>query len=199
MREHALVVEEIANATGSTKSKRVSYKESDKLMIAKYGNIHGPARTIAKYVKQFPKLTESTVRKWIAKYRKELSTAGNNQIPISIGEKRGRPLSLPVELDAKLRKFIVCLREAGGNINRHVIHGVLMGLIKADLSNYGSCLDFNVTRGWINYLYKLMNMTRRMFTTSRPKTTRSIWEETRFTFLKEIADAVCWHDVPDEL
>ena len=74
-----------------------------------------------------------------------------------------------------------------------------MGLIKADLSNYGSCLDFNVTRGWINYLYKLMNMTRRMFTTSRPKTTRSIWEETRFTFLKEIADAVCWHDVPDEL
>ena len=31
-REHALVVEEIANATGSTKSKRVSYKESDKLM-----------------------------------------------------------------------------------------------------------------------------------------------------------------------
>ena len=34
-REHALVIEEIANATGSTKSKRVSYKESDKLMITK--------------------------------------------------------------------------------------------------------------------------------------------------------------------
>ena len=42
-REHALVVEEIVNATGSTKFEHVSYKESDKLMIAKYRNIHGPA------------------------------------------------------------------------------------------------------------------------------------------------------------
>ena len=103
-------------------------------------------------MKQFPKLTESTVHKWIAKYCKEFSTAGNNQIPISIGEKRGTPLSLPVELDAKFKKFIVCLREAGGNINQHVIHGVLMGLIKADLSKYGSCLDFNVPRGWMDKL-----------------------------------------------
>ena len=148
-------------------------------------------------MKQFPKLTESTVHKWIAKYCKELSTAGNNQIPISIGEKRGRPLSLPLELDAKFRKFIVCLREAGGNINQHVIHGVLMSLIKADLSKYGSCMDFNVPRGWI--IYKQMNMTRRMVTASRPKITHSIWEEAHFIFLKEMAHAVCWNDIPDKL
>ena len=197
-KEHALVIEEIANATGSAKSQRTNYQESDKLAIAKYGNIHGPARAVAKYIKQFPKLSESTVRAWIAKYRKQLSTSTNNQI-ISIGEKRGRPLSLPVELDAKLRRFILSLREAGGNVNRHVIHGVLMGLIKADLARYGSCLEFNVTRGWINYLYKRMNMARRMVTTSRPKITRSIWEETRFIFLREIAHAVSWHDIPDEL
>ena len=119
-REHALVVEEITNATGSTKSKCVNYKESDKLMIAKYGNIHGPPHTIAKHMKQFPNLTENTVCKWIAKYRKKLSTAGNNQIPISIREKPVRPSSLPVELNAMLRKFIVCLHEAGGNINRQL-------------------------------------------------------------------------------
>ena len=74
-----------------------------------------------------------------------------------------------------------------------------MGLIKADLARYGSCLDFNVTRGWINYLYKRMNMARRMVTTSRPQITRSIWEETRFIFLREIAHAVSWHDILDEL
>ena len=163
-------------------------------MIAKYANMHGPARATAKYVKQFPKLSESTVRGWVAKYRKELSGTENNQFtindsviaPITIGQKRGRPLSLPTELDAKLRRFIIC----------HVIHGVLMGLIKSDLSKYGSCLDFNVTRGWINYLYKRMNMVRRMVTTSRPRITRSIWEETRFIFLEEIAQAV---SCPDEL
>jgi len=120
-KEHALVIEEIANATGSAKSQRTSYQESDKLVIAKYGNIHGPARAVAKYTKQFSKLSERTVRALIAKYRKQLSTSTNNQITISIGEKQGRPLSLPVELDAKLRNIILSLRETGGNINRHVI------------------------------------------------------------------------------
>ena len=147
-REHSLIIEEIANATGSTKFKRVNYKEGDKLMIAKYANMHGPARATAKYVKQFPKLSESTVRGWVAKYRKELSDTENNQFtindsviaPIAIGQKRGRPLSLSTELDAKLRRFIICLREAGGNINRRVIHGVLMGLIKSDLSRAFPCL-----------------------------------------------------------
>ena len=83
-REHSLIIEEIDNATGSTKSKRVNYKESDKLMIAEYANMHGPARATAKYVKQFPKLSESTVRGWVAKYRKELSSTENNQFTIKI-------------------------------------------------------------------------------------------------------------------
>ena len=82
-REHSLVIEEIANATGSTKSKRVNYKESDKLMIAKYANMHGPARATAKYLKQFSKLSESTVRGWVAKYRKKLSTTENNELTIN--------------------------------------------------------------------------------------------------------------------
>ena len=200
--EHALVVEEIANATGAGKpTKRTVYSEKDKLMIARYGNTHGPARAIAKFVKEFPKLTDSTVRAWIAKYRKELSAnnGNNEEIPITVGQTRGRPLSLPVELDTKLITFIMSLRNAGGNINRHVVHGILMGLIKSNLTKYGSCLDFNVSRGWINYLYKPMNMSRRMVSTSRPKITRSIWEETRFVFLQEIAHAVSWHDIPDEL
>ena len=189
-KEHALVIQEIANATGSTTMfKRASYKESDKLMIARYGNIYSPAHAVAKYTKQFPKLTESTVRGWIAKYLKQLATTANHD-GISIGEKRGTTLSLPAELDTKRRRFTISLREAGGNINRHVIHGLLMGLIKADLSRYGSCLDFNVTRGWINYLYKRMNMTKRMITTSRPNITCSIWKETQYIILQEIAYAV---------
>jgi len=38
-----------------------------------------------------------------------------------------------------------------------------------------------------------------MVTTSRPKITRSILEETCFILLREIAHAVNWHDIPDEL
>ena len=41
-----------------------------------------------------------------------------------------------------------------------------------------------------------MDMIRRMITTSMSKITRSIWGETRFIFLQEIAQAV---NIPDEL
>ena len=61
--EHALVVEEIANATGEAKpTKRTVYSEKDKLMIAKYGNTHGPTRALSKFAKQFPKLSDSSIR-----------------------------------------------------------------------------------------------------------------------------------------
>ena len=93
--------------------------------------MHGPARAVAKYLPQFPKLSESTVRRWLGKYRKELknhvqtsTTPSSSGSPgIRIGTKCGRPLSLPEELDAKLRRFITCLREARVNINRSVVYG----------------------------------------------------------------------------
>ena len=199
-REFSLVTEEIENLA-SEKKTRVTYKEQDKLMMARYANQHGPSRTVAKYLKDFPKLKESTLRGWLVKYRNELKskTDSGSRKDIKIGMKRGRPLSLPQDLDLKLRRFILSLREAGGMINIHVIHGILMGLIKSDLVKYGQYLDFNVTRGWINYLYKRLNFKRRMVTTSRPTITHSIWVEARFIYLNEIAQAVSEHERPDEL
>lgn len=43
----------------------------------------------------------------VANYRKQLSASTNNQITISMEEKRDRQLFLPVELDAELKKFIL--------------------------------------------------------------------------------------------
>ena len=68
---------------------------------------------------------------------------------------------------------------AGGTINRHVIFGVLMGFIKSDLKTYGMYLEFQITDGWIQSLFRRMNLSQRMVTTSRPTVTRSIWLETR--------------------
>jgi len=71
-------------------TKRTVCSEKDKLTIARYGNTHGPARAIAviaKFVKEFPKLT---VRAWIAKYCKELSAnnKNNEEIPITLDKRR---------------------------------------------------------------------------------------------------------------
>ena len=91
------------------------------------------------------------------------------------------------------------MRTAGGTINKHVIYGILMGLIKADMTRYGGYLDFTVTKGWLQSLYSRMNMSRRMVTTSRPIVTSSLWEEVRTQFHNDIASAVLKYNIPDEL
>ena len=102
-REFSLVTEERKNLS-SEKKKRVTYKEQDKLVMARYAYQHGPSRTVAKYLKDFPKLNESTIRGWLAKYRDEIKgkTDSGSKKDIRIGMKRGRPLSLPQDLDLKL-------------------------------------------------------------------------------------------------
>ena len=60
------------------------------------------------------------------------------------------------------------MKNSGATINKHVIYGIVMGLIKADLTRYDGYLDFVITKGWIQSLYKIMNMFRVMVTTSRP-------------------------------
>ena len=91
------------------------------------------------------------------------------------------------------------MRTAGGTINKHVIYGLLMGLIKADMIRYGCYLDFTVTKGWLQSLCSRMNMSRRMVTTSRPIVTSSLWEEVRTQLHNDIASAVLKCNIPDEL
>ena len=56
----------------STASARVTYKEEDKCKIAKYANHCRTTNAVNRFKKEFPKLTESTVRGWLAKYRSQL-------------------------------------------------------------------------------------------------------------------------------
>ena len=79
---------------------------------------------------------------------------------VIISQARGRLLLLPAELDEKLRLFITNMRTAGGTINKHVIYGILMGLIKADMTRHGGYLDFTGTKDWLQTLYSRMNMSR---------------------------------------
>ena len=144
----------------------------------------------------FPNLTESTVRPWVRNYREELE----NKSPmheIAILQRRGLPLYLSSELDLKLQKFLINSGKAGVGVNRHVVSGDLLGLIKSDLESYGSLLNFNVIDGRLQSLYKRMNFSRRTAKTSRPVITKSIWEEVRTTFLHDIVSVCIEYDILD--
>ena len=135
------------------------------------------------------------MRRWVKVYRRN-----GNDVAVSISKRRGRPLSLPNELDTKLRSFLLNLRKAGGVVNKFVVKGVLMGLIRSNMVQFGAYADFKVTRGWTQYLYKRMNFTQRMVTTSRPPITKVIFEkEVKRKFLHNIAKKVVEHNIPDKV
>ena len=136
------------------------------------------------------------MRPWVSKYKKEIKKKSAECVIIS--QTRGRPLLLPAELDIKLRLFITNMRTAGGTISKHLIYGILMGLIKADMTRYGGYLDFAVTKGWVQSLYSRMNMSRRMVTPSRPIVTSSLWEEVGTQFHNDIASALLKDNIPHE-
>ena len=152
-----------------TKKRRVMYKEEEKMKVVKHACSHGVTNAIRFFKKEFPNLAESTVRPWVNKYKEEIKRKSAECVIIS--QTRVRPLLLPAKLDKKLRLFITSMRTAGGTINKHVIYGILRGLIKAGMTRYGGYLDFTVTKGWLQSLYSRMNMSRRMVTTSRPTVT----------------------------
>ena len=121
------------------------YKEEEKMKVAKYSCLRGVTNTIKIFEKEFPNLTESTVLPWVNKYKEEIKKKSAECVIIS--QTRGRPCLLPAELDEKLNLFITNMKTAGGTINKHVIYGILMGLIKADMARYGGYLDFTVNKG----------------------------------------------------
>ena len=126
-----------------------------------YANLHTTTNALKHFKKELPNISEPSIRRWLSTYRKHLKAKVDSG-KIVISERRGRPFSLPEELDSKLRKFLLNIRKAGGRINRHVVSGVLMGLIKSDLDKYGRRLEFCVIKGWLQYLYTRMNLSRKM-------------------------------------
>ena len=74
-----------------------------------------------------------------------------------------------------------------------------MGLIRSDLVVFGSYIDFCVTKSWLQHLYRRMNFTRRMVTTSRPVVTKSIYDEVKTKYLHDIVSVCLEYQIPDEL
>ena len=109
----------------------VMYKEEEKMKVVKYACSHGVTNVIRFFKKEFPNLTGSTVRSWVNKYKEKVIKKKSAECVI-ISQTRGRPLQLPAELDEKLRLFITNMRTAWET----VIYGILMGLIKADMTRY---------------------------------------------------------------
>ena len=65
-------IKETLEAPPEKKRKRTKYTEEEKMKIVKYAASHGVASALRYFRKDFPNLTESTVRPWLSKYRDEI-------------------------------------------------------------------------------------------------------------------------------
>ena len=78
-------------------SKRAVYAEKNKQRVARYAALHGVSSAVKHFKAEFPKISKSTVCPWLTKYK---SCRANS---LSIGSKRGRPLSYRMNLIKKCR------------------------------------------------------------------------------------------------
>ena len=70
------------------------------MKITKYANLYYIANSVRRYSKEFPNISESTVRGWLKKVCRDLT----RKVPceeVVIPKTRGRPLYLPEGLDEK--------------------------------------------------------------------------------------------------
>lgn len=84
--------------------------------------------------------------------------------------------------DAKPREFLIAQGKADVTLNRHTVHGVLIGLIKSNLQKLETLLETTVTDDWLHFLYQRVNFVRRSLITSRPVVTESLWIKTQTLF-----------------
>ena len=185
---------------GKPKKKKQIYSPKDRAVIGNYAAANGVASCLRHFKIKYPNLIESTARKFKKLYSASAfgntSTATVTELPLM---KMGRPLNLPLEIDNKLQRFLIKVREAGGVINVQVINGVVMGLVQANLSKYGYLLNFEPTRGWRQSLYRRLRFTKRRSTTSRPPVSTLAYSEAKLRYHQRIKLVVRLYSIPEPL
>ena len=194
----------------SSKRKRGQYLthlDDARLAIPKYANIHGATKAARKFSTADKKLSESTVRTWVNKFRKEMKKTEKDFDEMTAkdmsSKPRGRPLLLGDELDQQVQDHLKAIRESGGVhgvVNRTIVlaagHGIVSSHNRSYLEEYGGHIKLD--RGWSSSLMERMGYVYRKGTHA----TSSIpvnFDELQQDFYKYITKTVKKYKIPDQL
>ena len=180
-----------------------------KAELGKYAAVNGVAATLRKYSKRYPSLKESSVRTWRDKYTQELNrrkqgVAKSEYGKIVISElpdkKTGRLYLLGEELDERVQRYLIALRERGAVINTSIVLACAEGLIKNQDSNLLASNGGHIvlTKSWGKCLLKRMGFIKRRVSTSA-KISVTNFEEMKGQYLQDIKVNVEFDDIPKEM
>ena len=121
-----------------------------------------------KFLVKYPKLTESTIRNFKRMYMKQVKEQRKNGDDTCVTElpilPKGRP-PLMLNLDGKLLSFLKALRLKGGVVNIHVVRAAAVALIQSNPSQMQYYANFDMSRSWVQSVYRRLGYTKRLGTT----------------------------------
>ena len=163
--------------------------------IARYAKTFGATAAMKHFQSKHPKLkfSRTTIIGWVKKLD------GNGEIHI---KGTGRPNLLGDNLLKKIKDIIVGTRIAGGVINRRTVLCIANGVVRANkpnlLKEFGGTLE--LTDRWASYLLsKTMRWVKRKGTTGKVAPPPLLLKEEKFSFQRDIAQAVYDHKIPKRL
>lgn len=140
------------------KRTRTQFTPTQRAQIGRYAAEHGVAPAVRHFQGHFPSLLKGTVSRMKAAYEQKKRSPDAGLVE-AIGKKRGRPSILPEDILQKLEKFLILVHRRGGTVNKHVVNCILHGIV-ASKPAWAPYLHFTPSRGWLNALYKRLNITK---------------------------------------
>ena len=190
----AMAEDELAKAVRPVK---YATKVPSKLQreVAHYATSFGATAAMKHFQMKHPKLkfSRSTIQGWV----KKLDI--NGQVKI---QRHGRPNLLGDHLQKKVKDIIIGTRLAGGVINRRTVLCIANGVVKANepnlLKEFGGTLE--LTDRWARYLLsKAMRWVKRKGTTGKVAPPPLLLMEEKYSYQRDIAQAVFDHQIPKRL
>ena len=73
-----------------------------------------------------------------------------------------------LDLDEKLLVFLKALRLKGGVVNIYVVRAAALALIQSNPAQMQYFANFDMSRSWVQSVYRRMGYSKRLGTTGRP-------------------------------
>ena len=174
--------------------------------IGKYASLHGVTAAARYFSRKLGQtVSQTTVRSIRDSYNEEVKrkrkAEGDGDVALLPMKKRGRPLLLGDEVDAKVQAYLRKVRQVGGAVTSRIAiaaaRGILLSCNKSLLLEFGGPVSLN--RHWAYSFFKRMGFVQRKGTTAKSKGTDTDFALLKESFLKDVATVVCMEEVPMEL
>ena len=174
-----------------------------KLKCARYAiEVSGPKAALKKFESEYPRyrFSRQSISRWTKMLKKAIES-GSSVSEAIFSSHVGHPVMLDPYLTQQVKDLVIGSREAGASILRRDVINIGHGVILSKnpnllLENGGS---IKLTEKWARGLLSSLNMVKRRGTTAKRKIPELLYEETKFSFQRNISMKIREHNIPPSL